>query len=53
MKCLLTMLLLSVCHLSLAETPVLKADESIPIPKVTFDPKGDLGHYRISHVVSE
>ena len=42
MKCLLTVFLLSVCHLGLAETPVLTADESIPIPKVTFDAKGDL-----------
>jgi hypothetical protein len=25
-----------------AETPVLTADESIPIPKVTLDAKGDL-----------
>ena len=53
MKCLVTMFLLSICHLGLAETTMLTADESIPIPKVTFDPKGDLGHYRISHVVSE
>ena len=42
MKCLVTMFLLSVCQLGLAETPILTADESIPIPKVAFDPKGDL-----------
>jgi len=42
MKYLVTMFLLSVCQLGLAETPMLTADESIPIPKVAFDAKGDL-----------
>jgi hypothetical protein len=42
MKCFLTVLLLSVCRLAVAETSVLAADESILIPKVTFDAKGDL-----------
>src|SRR6187401_2068030 len=42
MKCLVTMFLLSVCQFALAETPVLTADASIPIPKVNFDSKGDL-----------
>src|SRR5690242_18472228 len=36
-----TVLLLS-SHLSLAATAVLSADESIPIPKLSFDSKGDL-----------
>ena len=42
MKYLVTMFLLSVCQLGLAETPILTADESIPIPKVAFDAKDDL-----------
>ncbi len=39
---LLTLLLLSSCSLALAASTVLTADESIPIPKLHFDTKGNL-----------
>src|ERR1043166_4722049 len=42
MKRLAIILLLSMSKLGLAEPTTLTADESIPIPKVTFDAKGDL-----------
>jgi len=42
MKLLTTIVSLSLCQLTFAETAVLTADESIPIPKVTLDSKGDL-----------
>lgn len=35
-------LLLAVSHLALAQKPVLKTDESLAIPPVTVDAKGDL-----------
>ena len=42
MKYLLTILLVTFCHLAHAEKPVLTADSSIPIPKLSFDAKGEL-----------
>src|SRR5499426_1454328 len=42
MKKLIVLLLFSIFSGLRAETNVLTADESIPIPKVTFDAKGDL-----------
>ncbi len=35
-------ILLTICRVALVPAPELKADESIPIPKVTFDDKGNL-----------
>src|SRR5215468_12115604 len=42
MKRLIVLLLFSIVTGVRAETNVLTADESIPIPKVAFDAKGDL-----------
>jgi len=42
MKYLLAILLVAVCHLARGEKPVLTADSSIPIPKLSFDAKGEL-----------
>jgi hypothetical protein len=42
MKRLIILLLLSICPGVWAANDVLTADESIPIPKVNFDAKGDL-----------
>ena len=42
MKYLPLIILLAVCRAALAQAPELKADESIPIPKVTFDDKENL-----------
>ena len=42
MKYLLTILLVTFCHLAHAERPVLTADSSVPIPKLSFDTKGEL-----------
>ncbi|MEO6781938.1 MAG: hypothetical protein ABI196_13695 [Bradyrhizobium sp.] len=41
MKCVPLIILLAICRVAFAQTPELKADESIPIPKVTFNDKGD------------
>ena len=45
--------LLSICRVVLAQAPELKADESIPIPKVTFDDKGDLVFRAFTHFLGE
>ena len=42
MKYVPLIFLLTICRVGVAQAPELKADESIPIPKVTFDDKGDV-----------
>src|SRR6516165_3633563 len=42
MKKLITLLVFSIVSGLRADTKVLTADESIPIPKMTFDAKGNL-----------
>lgn len=42
MKCILTFLLASICHLALAQKTVLVTDSSIAIPPVSFDTNGAL-----------
>lgn len=42
MRYLPWLLLFVICRLADGQTPALKADESIPIPPVTFDAKGNL-----------
>ena len=38
----ITILFLAICSFAHAQTPVLTADPSLPIPKLSFDAKGDL-----------
>ena len=42
MKYLIPIVLLAVCGFARAQTTVLTADPSLPIPKLSFDEKGDL-----------
>src|SRR6267154_3941815 len=42
MKYLIPIVLLAFCSFARAQTPVLTADPSLPIPKLSFDEKGDL-----------
>src|SRR5437899_176953 len=42
MKYLVTILCLAICSFAWAQTTVLTADSSLPIPKLSFDEKGDL-----------
>ncbi|PYL17707.1 MAG: hypothetical protein DMF41_13490, partial [Verrucomicrobia bacterium] len=42
MKYLITILFLAVCSFGRAQTTVLTTDPSLPIPKLSFDAKGDL-----------
>jgi hypothetical protein len=42
MKYLITILFLAICSFGRAQTTVLTADPSLPIPKLAFDPNGDL-----------
>jgi len=42
MKYLIPIVLLAVCSFARAQTPVLTPDPSLPIPKLSFDEKGDL-----------
>ena len=42
MKYLIAILFLAVCSFARAQAPVLTADPSLPIPKLSFDEKGDL-----------
>jgi hypothetical protein len=42
MKYSITILFLAICSFAHAQTPVLTADPSLPIPKLSFDAKGDL-----------
>ena len=41
-NCLIISLVLALSHFAPAENKELTADESIPIPKVEFDPQGEL-----------
>src|SRR4029453_4895201 len=42
MKCLITILLVAVCHIGHAQKPVLTTDSTLPIPKLNFDQNGEL-----------
>lgn len=42
MKYLIPLLLFTLCNTALAQQEVLKTDPSLPIPKLTFDAKGEL-----------
>src|ERR1700733_4198999 len=42
MKYLLTIFLIALCPLARAEKPVLTADSTLPIPKLSFDVRGEL-----------
>jgi hypothetical protein len=42
MKYLITILFLAICSFGRAQTTVLTADPSLPIPKLSFDGKGEL-----------
>ena len=42
MKYSVTILVLAICNFAHAQTTVLTADPSLPIPKLVFDEKGDL-----------
>jgi hypothetical protein len=42
MKYSITILFLAICSFAHAQTTVLTADPSLPIPKLSFDEKGDL-----------